>query len=132
MQLFQENGLFSFNANILSLLLACCVKLRGHRQIAHTLLAGFLAIYFEHSCFRRIAFIYFHACVIPNPLVLLTSQLEACRARTRNQQFDFFSSFSLHIFGMQLFQENHLFYLLAHVTPKLLVSFTSQLESGPP
>ena len=38
---------------------------------------------FECICFRRITFIYFHACVIPKSLVSLTSQLEACNAGLR-------------------------------------------------
>ena len=45
-----------------SLLVVCSAKLRGHRQISCTefgLLSGSLAISFEHSCFRRIIFIYF-------------------------------------------------------------------------
>ena len=89
MQLFQENDLFYFHVCLLlsqlislsSLLEACSARLRGHRQ-SHTKV-GF-TISFKHSCFRRTAFIYFHACVMPKLLVSLTSQLEVCRARIRN------------------------------------------------
>ena len=103
-QLFQENRLYYFHTHLLlnllilltSLLVVCSAKLRGHRQIAYTkvgLLACFLAISFTRSGFRRIAFIHFHACVIPKLLVLHTSQLEAHRARTRNQLFGLLACF---------------------------------------
>ena len=137
--LFQENHLLYFHTRLLlnmlisltSLLVVCSANLRGHRQISHTevgLLAGFLAISFKCRCFRRIAFIYFHAFMMPKPLVSLTSQLEAYSTRTTNQQLGFLARFHA-ISGTQLFQENHLFHLLTHVTPKLLVSLTSQLEA---
>ena len=58
-----------------------------------SLLAGFLAISFERSCFIKIPFIYFHAFVMPKPLVSLTSQIETCRATRRNQRFGFLARF---------------------------------------
>ena len=101
--LFKENCFFYFHARVLlnrlilftSVLVVCSAKLRGHRQITSTevgLLAGFLAISFKRSCFRRIAFIYFHVFVMPKSL---TSQLEACSARIRNQRFGFFTPYLL-------------------------------------
>ena len=103
-QLFQKKHLFYFHTHLLlnplipftSLLVVCSAKLRGHRHLTCLevgLLADFLTISFERSCFRRIAFINIHAFVMPKPLILLTSQLEVCRARTRNKRFGFLVRF---------------------------------------
>ena len=75
-----------------SLLVVCSAKLqtgRTHRSLLIILAAILLP--FERSCFWRIAFIHFHAFVMPKPLVSLTGQLEAVGSEQETNNFGFFT-----------------------------------------
>ena len=62
------------------------------------------------------------------PLVSLTSQLEACRARTRNQGFSILAHFHAISSERSCFKRM-VGFIYFFVTPKPLVSLTSQLEA---